>query len=101
MTWCFEDPDDLELYLRYKDIVNSAGGMVLPVFLNCDVASLENRIAVEHRQKMGKLTDVNRLREILSYKNYAPIPDELCIEIDSAGTSAKENALSIVSAFSL
>jgi len=100
-TWCFEDPDDLELYLRYKDIVNSAGGRVLPVFLNCDVASLENRIAVEHRQKMGKLTDVNRLREILSYKNYAPIPDELCIEINSAGTSAKENALSIVSAFSL
>lgn len=100
-TWCFEDPNDLELYQAYKNIVSSAGGRVLPVFLNCDAASLEGRVAAAHRQEMGKLTDVNRLSEILSFKNYAPIPDELCMEIDSARTSAKENALGIVSELNL
>lgn len=100
-TWCFEDPNDLALYLTYKEIVNSGGGRVLPVFLNCDVASLENRIGAVHRQEMEKLTDVDRLREILSFKNYAAIPDEACIEIDSANTSAKDNALRIVSEFKL
>lgn len=100
-TWCYEDPEDLELYLAYKEIVNSAGGRVLPVYLTCDTVSLESRVGALHRQEMEKLTDVNRLREILTQKNYASIPDELCIEVDSARTAANENAKKVTSHFKL
>ncbi len=100
-TWCYEDPEDLELYLAYKKIVNSAGGRLLPVYLKCDAVSLESRVGALHRQEMEKLTDVNRLREILAQKNYAAIPDELCMEVNSASTAANENARIIVSHFKL
>ena len=39
-TWCYEDPEDLQLFLDIKSIATDLNGQVLPVFLNCDVLSL-------------------------------------------------------------
>lgn len=100
-TWCYEEPEDKELFLKMKSIASSAKGRILPVFLNCDSACLEDRVGNTHRREMDKLSDVNRLREIMSIKNYQAIPDELCIEIDSGTRSAKYNAARIIKEFNL
>ena len=100
-TWCYEEPEDHELFMQIRTLATSAKGRVLPVFLRCDNESLEKRIDNPHRLEMQKLSDVKRLREILSVKNYCAIPDEHCIEIDSGSETPEFNARKIVSAFNL
>ncbi len=100
-TWCYEQPEDHELFLDIKSIASDHGGRVLPVFLNCDIANLENRVTNDHRHKMEKLCDVEQLRKIMLKKHYAAIPDDLCIEINSATDTAEFNAKEIVKLFNL
>ena len=100
-TWCYEEPGDRDLFLEIRTLALSTNGRILPVFLNCDVASLENRVNNTHRRDMEKLTDVGQLRKIISQKNYCPVPDDLCIEIDSGTVSAELNATQIVKEFNL
>ena len=100
-TWCYEEPEDRELFLRIRSIAASANGRVLPVFLSCDLACLEGRVGNDHRREMDKLHDVERLRTLLSRKNYRAIPDDRCITVDSGVVSAEANARAIVEAFGL
>ena len=100
-TWCYEEPEDHEMFVKIKSIATAANGRVLPVFLNCDIAYLESRVANAHRHEMDKLNDVEQLRKVMSEKNYVAIPDEWCISINSETNSAKDNALDIVRQFGL
>lgn len=100
-TWCYEEPEDLELFIEIKSIAVEARGRVLPVFLNCDISCLESRVINPHRYDMGKLCDVVQLQKILSTKNYCPVPDDLCMKIDSSMNTANINAQRIVKNFSL
>lgn len=100
-TWCYEEPEDYEYFLKIKSIAADRSGRVLPVYLNCDIMNLENRVTNDHRRKMEKLCNVEQLRKIMSTKNYAAIPDKMCIEINSAANTAEFNAKAIVKSFSL
>lgn len=100
-TWCYEGSEDHEFFLKIKSIAIAANGRVLPVFLNCDIACLEDRVGNAHRREMKKLSDVKRLREIMAKNNYCAIPDELCIEINSDANSAISNAQRILREFNL
>lgn len=100
-TWCYEGPEDHEFFLKIKSAAIAAKGRVLPVFLHCDIACLEDRIGNNHRREMKKLSDVTRLRQIMATKNYCAIPDELCIEINTSVESARSNAQRILSEFNL
>ena len=100
-TWCYEEPEDHEMFVKIKSIATAANGRVLPVFLNCDIAYLENRVANAHRREMDKLNNVDQLRKVMSDKNYVAIPDKLCISLNSGTTAAKDNALEIVRQFGL
>lgn len=100
-TWCYEQPEDHELFLEIKSIAASRNGRVLPVFLNCDLINLEDRVTNDHRHTMNKLCNVKQLRETMLKKNYAAIPDELCIEINSATNTAEFNAKEIARIFNL
>ena len=100
-TWCYEEPEDSVFFLEIKSIANAANGRVLPVFLNCDISRLKNRVANPHRKIMEKLCDEKQLEEIMAIKNYRPIPDDFCIEIDSNMNSAESNAKEIVKRFNL
>jgi len=62
------------------------------VYLKCSTPSLEDRVANQERQAMNKLSSVDRLKSILSSKNYGAIPYENCLEIDSDSSSAESNA---------
>ena len=100
-TWCYEEPEDYQLFLDMKLIATEASGRILPVFLNCDASYLEDRIADTHRREMDKLCDLDQLRKILAKKNYIAVPDKLCIELDSGSNSAVCNAREIVRQFKL
>jgi hypothetical protein len=100
-TWCYEQPEDYELFLQIKSIAANNNGRVLPVFLNCDIVNLEDRVTNDHRHEMDKLCNVKQLREIIFKNNYIAIPDELCIEINSATNTAEFNAREIARIFNL
>ncbi len=100
-TWCYEEPEDKALFVKIKTIATSANGRIFPVFLDCDMASLESRVESTHRLEMEKLCDVGRLREVMGEKNYGAIPDESCMKINSAAQSARLNAQHVVREFSL
>lgn len=100
-TWCYEDPNDEELLNRIQAIATKHGGRILPVYLKCSTPSLEDRVANQERQAMNKLSSVDRLKSILSSKNYGAIPYENCLEIDSDSSSAESNARKIVEYFEL
>jgi len=100
-TWCYEEPEDYQLFLNMKLIATEGGGRILPVFLNCDISHLESRVENTHRREMDKLCDLDQLRKILSKKNYTAVPDEMCIELNSGTNSAQCNAREIVRQFKL
>jgi len=100
-TWCYEEPEDHDKYLEIKKIASSGKGRFLPVFLRCDNSHLESRVANVHRQEMKKLCDVEKLRLILSSKNYSAIPDDLCLKLDSGADTAESNAQKIAAHFAL
>ncbi|MBX2840069.1 MAG: hypothetical protein KTR35_24650 [Gammaproteobacteria bacterium] len=100
-TWCYEEPDDIELFKQYKRIASATNARVLPVFLRCELSNLESRAANTHRLEMEKLSDKERLREVVLAKNYCAIPDELCITVDSNTETPESNAQRIVDRFRL
>jgi len=101
----FGDPgfwdQDHELFKQFKSIASSANARVFPVFLSCELPVLESRAANAHRQDMNKLSDKERLREIVLTKNYCAIPDELCITVDTNTEQPESNARKIIDKFKL
>lgn len=100
-TWCYEESVDYAMFVAIKQLASSAGGQVLPVYLHCDLPHLVSRVDNEHRQKMKKLCDPDRLTEIMAEKNYCAIPDEMCLELNTNTTSPAENARNILENFKL
>lgn len=100
-TWCYEEPEDLKLFLAMKSIAMAEKGRVLPVFLHCETSDLEKRISNADRRAIGKLCDVEQLRKILADKNYSPVPDDQSIQLDSGKNPAHYNAQQIVNNFGL
>jgi len=100
-TWCYEEPEDHELFNQYKSIASTANARILPVFLSCELSNLESRAANTHRQEMKKLSDKERLRRVVLSKNYCAIPDALCITVDTNKEQPASNAQKIVNRFNL
>ncbi len=100
-TWCYEHPEDAEFLNRINAIATEHNGRILPVYLDCPAASLEQRVANPERIKMKKLSTVAGLQECLSNKSYGPIPYENCITLNSAVNTAVFNAQKIVEQFNL
>jgi len=100
-TWCYEEPEDHKRFRQFKSIARSANARVLPVFLSCELPILENRVTDAHRLEMEKLSDKERLREIVLSKNYCAISDELCITVDTNSEQPESNARTIVDRFKL
>jgi len=100
-TWCYEDPDDFQMFKQIKHLANSANAKVLPVFLSCELSNLENRVENTHRKKMEKLSNKKRLKEEVLRKNYCAIPDELCMTVDTNKEQPESNARKIVDSFNL
>ena len=76
---------------RVVAAVDAAGGRTVLVRLTGDPAELESRVGSESRQRHRKLTDPNRLREILSTFDDSPLPGT-ALTIDTSTVSPDDAA---------
>ena len=91
-TNCYDHPSDLPFFEKMEEIVMGSGGEVIPVFLQCDVAELENRVSASSRVELGKINTVDKLRNYMSAWNCAAIPRRNCLTVVTDKRSAEECA---------
>jgi hypothetical protein len=69
--------------------VTAAGGRILFVQLTAPPEVLEGRLGSADRHELGKLTDAERLRELLGGLDQSPLnPSDLCIDTSTTGPDA-------------
>ncbi len=100
-TWCYEQPEDFWFLDKINQMAIKYSGRILPVFVECTTESLEERVSNADRKSLDKLCSVDVLQAQISTKNYAPMPYDNCIKIDSTKNSALVNAKIIVDSFKL
>ena len=84
-TSCYSHPHDLGFFAEMERVVEGAGGVILPVHLQCSVAELERRIANPDRVAMRKLRSVEGLHAELARWNWVAVPRADSITITTDG----------------
>ncbi len=101
-TFGYASPEDDPFVARMIQVVERRGGEPALVRLSCDAAAHEQRVLSEERQRFGKITTVERLRDALTRWNFAAtIPSRETLEIDNSSLTAEEVARRIAARFSL
>jgi adenylylsulfate kinase-like enzyme len=100
-TSCYSHPHNLPFYEQIEDVVLAAGSDLLPVYLQCTMAELENQVANDSRGEMGKLQNVAGLHQALKQWHHIAVPRDECLTVVTAGKTAAECADEIILAFSL
>ena len=100
-TSCYSHPHNLHFLEQIEQVVVSAGSVLLPVYLQCDVAELENRVAHHSRVQMGKLHNTEGLHQALKQWNHVAVPRADCLTIVTGGKTATECANEIIARYGL
>lgn len=100
-TSCYDHPNDLSFVEQLEATVSSSGGKLLPVYLKCDLESLEKRVAANSRVELKKITDPSQLRNQLSKWNCIPLPRQNCLVLDTAEKAPDQCVKQIVEIFKL
>ncbi len=100
-TTCYSHPEDLPLYEQITDTIIANGGKILPVFLECDVATREKRVDNVDRVTRKKISSVDGLRRFDDRNQIAPVPYPSCLHLRSDSYSPTEIAKEIVSHYKL
>ena len=80
-TSCYDHPADLGKFEEIESIVQRSGGRVRPVYLQCSLAELEQRVTHPSRVQMEKVRSVNGLHALLRRWNCVAVPRKNCITI--------------------
>jgi adenylylsulfate kinase-like enzyme len=86
---------------KLEEAVLSAGSELLPVYLQCTVAALENRVANDSRVTMGKLQSIEGLHQALNQWHHIAVPRDECLTIVTEGKTPAECADEIIFSCSL
>ncbi len=100
-TSSYSHPHNLPFYEQIEDVVLSAGSELLPVYLQCNVAELEKRVANDSRVAMGKLQSVEGLHQALTQWHHIAVPRERCLTVVTGGKTAAECADEIIAFYRL
>ncbi len=100
-TSCYDHPHDLAFVNQLEQVLQAAGGKLIPVYLECKVTELEKRVTSTSRAELGKLTDIKQLRQKLETWNCVAIPLSNCITISTSSSTALECAEKIICALGL
>ena len=100
-TSCYSHPDDLPLLEDFERILARNGGTLLPVYLECSRATLEERIGGKDRVERRKVTTSDGLDGCFARWNMIPVPRPNCLTVDSEGSTPSEAARAIVRHFGL
>ena len=101
-TFAFDRTVQRNFIGNTREVVESSGGEVLFVELRCSIEELERRIGHPSRQGYGKLSSVERFRELKEAGAFVDpgIPTERLV-VDTTELSASEAASLIVSKLGL
>lgn len=100
-TSCYSHPHNLPFLEQIEQAVQSAGSELLPVYLQCDVATLETRVTNESRGQMDKLQSIEGLHQALEQWNHVAIPRDTCLTIMTKDKSPTECANEIIGRYHL
>ena len=100
-TYCYAEPDDRLAFEEIAELVESRGGALLPVFLQCSTDEIARRLSNADRSGRGKVTSREGLDEFLERFHMCPVPRPNCLTIDTSSESAESTARRIVSHFNL
>ncbi|MFN8495781.1 MAG: hypothetical protein U0350_49775 [Caldilineaceae bacterium] len=95
-TSCYDHPADLAFFEKLEHAVLVNRSVLLPVYLQCDVAELEKRVANDVRVQMGKIHSVEGLHKALNQWNCIAVPRAECLTIATAGKTPVECADEII-----
>ena len=97
-TSCYDHPIDLPVVEEFEEVLESEGGTLVPVFLQCDPIELERRVGNPDRKAIGKITSIAKLRDTLAEWNCVAMPRANCITIDTSSGTPEESAAAIAAA---
>jgi hypothetical protein len=101
-TFGYASPEDDAFVERMVQVVERHGSQVVFVRLFCDAATHEQRVLADDRQRFGKITSVQVLREALARWNFAvAIRARESLEIDNSVLGAEAVAQCIATHYSL
>jgi shikimate kinase len=92
-TFVYAHPQDLSFVERICGLVETHGGRVMLVHLVCSREELEQRLPRTGRAEAGKLTSLDRLRELFErYDLFSPVPGRESLEIENTTLAPDEVA---------
>ena len=100
-TSCYDHPADLSMFEELERIVNDGGGATRPVYLQCSIAELEQRVAAPSRVQLGKVRSVAGLHAQLRRWNCVAVPRADCITIVTDARTPSNCAEEIIEALDL
>jgi len=101
-TFVYANPEDDAFVRRMIETVERHGADVLFARLSCDAATHEQRVLVDERRGLGKITSVEWLRDALARWNLtSPIAWRETLEVDNSTLSAEAIARRIADHFAL
>ena len=100
-TYCYAEPEDRLAFEQIADVVESRGGALLPVFLECSTREVARRLGNADRSSRGKITSRAGLDEFHERFLMCPVPRPDCLKLDTSDESAESVARRIIRHFSL
>jgi broad-specificity NMP kinase len=100
-TLCYAHPEDEKFVNLRENLLRTAGGKLIPVFLECSKDELRKRTLGEHRKEMGKIHEIEELDNFCGKWNFARILHENTISIDTNGKTPEECADEIIKSVGL
>ena len=100
-TSCYSHPQNLPFFEQIEQVILSLGSVLLPVYLQCNVAELERRVANPSRIEMGKIQSTERLQQALHQWNNVAVPRATCVTVVTAGKTPAECAEEIIALHNL
>jgi hypothetical protein len=100
-TSCYSDPEDRPVVEAVEAILGQHQGELLPVFLTCAKALLQQRVGNADRMERQKVASVERLEQCLAQWNLVPLPRSNCLILDSGKLVPEEAARQICDHFGL
>jgi hypothetical protein len=101
-TFVYARPHDTPFVERVFELVEGAGGAVLPVRLFCAREELERRLPHPERARVGKMASLDTLREVTSRHDiFSALDGRESLEIDNTALAPEEVARLIVGHYHL
>ncbi len=91
-----DDDGDRALYQRVVDLAAARGSLFLPVILTCAEEEQLRRVALPSRAARMKLTNPDRLREMLTEERPLPIDHPHTLALDITNTAPEQTADEII-----